>query len=954
MAEPPNKTTILIPSQTVSSSAAVAASTSGSHQTAAAPSKQRQKRRRKPAKKKKQNESNTNDNTSQVQNVDDAASLKAPQTIKGNAAKNNPPEKQPTQNNRTKKKKRKKKTYPWRKHIPSGTVDPISLDPLTQLPYPPFALNISEPYTTIPTWPPNTNKKPIGKQNGQDDGRKHAGKDDKDLERKRQEEVLMQQWGTLALDTQAAQDRSQTNNKSEPAETETITPLENAKRPVHLFDGRVLAYYLISQLQFIDPLNRRDLTREELVNLDQYLARHQLRIEMEQEEDPDVGNRNKRQSRRRKKKTHMTVVEAYDAKGISVSTAGVGGQSAAGRAEILQQQAQVLLNALFRGGVAADESGGGDNNNDDDTGGSSVRNNVGDGRQQTQDEAPNRFAMQYAASNVDGGDTETMTRASQAPLDATADPWTQNGNDVGVYISQGGGMILIDTDENPGLRAGLNEIPDFEEQVTTNTTTTRQQPHDRSSGLSNNTTWTTGEIRERYGGQARTRASQFPSLALSMSNSASYQALQNPRSSVPSNAAKNGSTSSQVTSVASKTGPSKSLSKIGNLVKKTDPKVLEKQRKAREEAKQRAEIANLAYFEETPKVTIPSVANSEPSEGQLQRNKNLASALGVRPSTARQHISGWARPTNIEISLDEFGNELNQAQYPDSLIIKARERMGELLKLERKWNKFLEDDRAASCPLKAMDKPTRIFVHEYSDFWKLHTQSFDPEPRRYIHCVKLLETSSPSPLLSDAVRTWRGPAPVVPPTNKTSSAIPTQQTAGQVTMSVVPDNQEDEYQAHLKLAHRDQERTPLQLTPRTVTEVDIMEPPGALFGIDSTYRPTAPDGVSGPASATQEPAPRFAPLLEERERPRMQLEARTKPLELPPFQPASKFDPSEMHRQIEKRDRYEEEKRKEQRKKEESILAYAFASDDEDEDSGSESDDWDVGEALYEGSDEEE
>merc|ERR1739842_217650 len=102
--------------------------------------------------------------------------------------------------------------------------------------------------------------------------------------------------------------------------------------------------------------------------------------------------------------------------------------------------------------------------------------------------------------------------------------------------------------------------------------------------------------------------------------------------------------------------------------------------------------------------------------------------------------------------------------------------------------------------------------------------------------------------------------------------IATQQSAGQVTMSMALKTRN---QAPLKLAHRDEERTPLQLTPRTITEnVDIVEPPGALFGIDSTYTPTAPDGASGPASATQEPAPRFAPLLAERERPRMQLEAR--------------------------------------------------------------------------------
>jgi hypothetical protein len=104
-----------------------------------------------------------------------------------------------------------------------------------------------------------------------------------------------------------------------------------------------------------------------------------------------------------------------------------------------------------------------------------------------------------------------------------------------------------------------------------------------------------------------------------------------------------------------------------------------------------------------------------------------------------------------------LGDEL--PPYPDALLAAARDgRVAELLKLEKQWLRFLADDRAPSCSLKAMDRPLRKFVHEYSDFWCLRTESYDPEGRRYIHCNKLPETRAPHPLLSDAARRWRGPS----------------------------------------------------------------------------------------------------------------------------------------------------------------------------------------------------
>merc|ERR1719482_1931068 len=44
----------------------------------------------------------------------------------------------------------------------------------------------------------------------------------------------------------------------------------------HYFDGAFLASYLVSSSDFINPINRRDLTRDECVALDEYLQRHGL------------------------------------------------------------------------------------------------------------------------------------------------------------------------------------------------------------------------------------------------------------------------------------------------------------------------------------------------------------------------------------------------------------------------------------------------------------------------------------------------------------------------------------------------------------------------------------------------------------------------------------------------------------------------------------------------------
>ena len=371
-------------------------------------------------------------------------------------------------------------------------------------------------------------------------------------------------------------------------------------------------------------------------------------------------------------------------------------------------------------------------------------------------------------------------------------------------------------------------------------------------------------IAEHHSHAAQSRQTNFPSLA----STTPATATTNPRDNV--NGQGNNSTSKPPTQGR----PSKSLNKISKLVKKTDPKVVERQRKAREEAQRRAERSQLNYFNPDSMVgtnsntmssmggttngillTAPTSSNQPPSEVVLERNRNLAQALGVAPSTVWNEISltGWSRPV-VSHTSDEFSKELNAAQYPDALLKEAQERMSELLKLEKQWKKFLSNDREASCSLKPMARPLRKFVHEYSDFWKLHTESYDPEGRRYVYCKKLEETSAPYPMLSEAARKWRPTTgPVVAEVDINS--LPTGPSA---------DNA-DKWHT--------EERVPLKLVPRSIPE-GAPQPEMPESNMGGMTRSTSTPLLS--MTGEVPPPPRFS-NLGENERPRLTLAPRTIP-----------------------------------------------------------------------------
>lgn len=571
---------------------------------------------------------------------------------------------------------------------------------------------------------------------------------------------------------------------------------------------------------------------------------------------------------------------------MTLSTAGVAGQTAEGRAQIMQQEANAIRNTFFQSSA----------------GNEGTSNQVSSARQQPRSRRQQGNISNGRSEPVDGI-TNELQRLYQNQSNNREDnrPHTDRedeSNDLGIYGDEdGGGFLMIDDDINPGLRNGVPSS---------------------NPGSS----YSARHIAEQQSQQAQAQEQSFPSLSAvtpsTTTGAATTSITQNPTS-----------------------GPSsKSLKKITKVVKKTNPAELARQKQAREEALRKAELSRLSFFD--PTGSNPSIAHNglltapipaeklPPTDAILERNRNFANALGVVPAQMRNApvLTRWARPTTVDIQLDEFGNDINLTQYPESLLAKAKERMTELLKLERTWKKFLADDKEASCSLKPMDRASRVFVHEYSDFWRLSTQSYDPEGRRYIHCSKLLDTSVPHPLLSDAAKRWRGPV-------STPGAPPVPYRA---PVSAASESSADGW--HTK------QRKPIKLAPRTIDEGNDPQP-----DTSSTMGMTRSTSTPLLSMTGEVPAPtRFADLHQER--PKLQLPPRTIPSEenqkiVVQNERAMKKEEARINRQ-----QYREKKQKIQEQKKKAILESAFASDDDGVDWSDDSD-WFEDDAVFEGSDDE-
>ena len=100
------------------------------------------------------------------------------------------------------------------------------------------------------------------------------------------------------------------------------------------------------------------------------------------------------------------------------------------------------------------------------------------------------------------------------------------------------------------------------------------------------------------------------------------------------------------------------------------------------------------------------------TSGQLDRNQMVASALGISTMKNTAALTGWARPIDGGTEV-EYDLEFIQMVKENGALEK------EVLKMERKWLTFLQSSTDASLSLRPMDRTLRIFVHTYSDYWKL-------------------------------------------------------------------------------------------------------------------------------------------------------------------------------------------------------------------------------------------
>jgi hypothetical protein len=265
----------------------------------------------------------------------------------------------------------------------------------------------------------------------------------------------------------------------------------------------------------------------------------------------------------------------------------------------------------------------------------------------------------------------------------------------------------------------------------------------------------------------------------------------------------------------------------------------------------------------------------------------------------------------------------------------------------------------------------RQFVHEYSDFWKLHTESFDPEGKRYIYCAKLDDTHAPNPLLSEAARKWRGPTTAPSGPNSASvdlSSLPTGPAPKSSSSATTPASID---------GWRDEQRVPLKLAPRTLDGAKSVPDSSMSMGVLTRTSSTQLLSMTG-----ERPPPTRFTALHEKERPKLQLVPRSIPTwdelekrnisqsewnDMTPDQQEVillEMEEEERRKALQRqRDQEKEEvrvnrkmnkskKKQGTEEKKQAILMSAFDSSDEEEDRSSDSD-WSEGGVAFRGSDDE-
>jgi len=257
-------------------------------------------------------------------------------------------------------------SFPWRSSIPDSSVDPITLEPLDSLPYPPFAISNDAPFAIVAEWP------------------------------------------TL--------ERTRINGPQRRSLYSPSSPDQN----VTLYDGRALAYYMVSKLQFKDPMSQRSLTREEIKNLDNYLDKHGFR-------QPD-----------------LLVVQAYDDKILlsSSSPSSAAAIIAKNRLQAVQGLAVKLFHVLM---------------SDEEKTSSESKGNGEDFKKKTRTDADDVQQETRDSRNVRSG-KETKTKSSSADSDRVSlskEFHVSNLHSLSYYdIFQDGKAVTREQIRNERIRRG--------------------------------------------------------------------------------------------------------------------------------------------------------------------------------------------------------------------------------------------------------------------------------------------------------------------------------------------------------------------------------------------------------------------------------------------------------------------------------------------------------------------
>lgn len=313
-----------------------------------------------------------------------------------------------------------------------------------------------------------------------DDKQKAISRTSRFDEIERQRQILHRQWG-----------RQYDTKEGENGQTDEEV---SNRRHVHLYDGYALAVYLVSQLQFIDPLNRRDLTRDELLSLDAYCRFHARHFPHHQTQK----RRNTSSSPLSSLSSLLSlnaVTEAYDDKGNTLSRAGSAAATPDGRAEMLQQEAATIFCSLFhhkgdnKNNKHSKNKRNGRRRNEDSEGTSNNKNNSG-------------LSISHAYLAHEQRQNQQQQQTNPTILLATTRGRVEHDEDYdsGIYADGRGGIMIIDDDKNPGLRGGNPLFAQYKENdPTTTETSTSFQPRciNRPFTFSQ---WSTGRLGLTGGG----------------------------------------------------------------------------------------------------------------------------------------------------------------------------------------------------------------------------------------------------------------------------------------------------------------------------------------------------------------------------------------------------------------------------------------------------------------------